>query len=327
MGFTSIKGLRSRMAGRGAGRSLAVWALMSALSLVGATGCAVQESAFEEEQELALHTQERAIQEDNGLSLNGLSLNGLSLNGLSLNGLSLNGLSTTEFSRWFSGNPAGNNLLMRYMVRCAVPANETRSFTQPSTGVVYTWSGGLGLAPAWSSGAPATLAEQQTISSCLAAHANNYGLNVSISVLGRDSNGANIPYTSDELSLFSRREACFFGNVFTNEGLFAGNDRSALAEDESTSRPCGLKGYGAMSNAACAQVKRIGQCEQYCTLDPSGTFYTECSINGVQYKPLTTRIRSQDIHRCGDGVCQQGESCGWGLTADSCLLDCGTCAL
>jgi hypothetical protein len=305
---------------------MAMWALMSALSLVGATGCAVQESAFEEEQELALLSQEWALHVDNGLSLNGLSLNGLSLNGLSLNGLSLNGLSTTEFSRWFNGNPAGNNLLMRYMVRCAVPANETRSFTQPSTGVVYTWSGGLGLAPAWSSGAPATLAEQQTISACLAAHANNYGLNVSISVLGRDSNGVNIPYSSDELSLFSRRESCFFGNVFTNEGLFAGNDRSSLAEDESTSRPCGLKGYGALSNAACAQVKRIGQCEQYCSLDPSGTFYTACSINGAQYKPLTTRLRSQDIHRCGDGVCQQGESCGWGLTADSCLLDCGTCA-
>jgi hypothetical protein len=298
------------------------WVLSSALVLVGATGCGVQELSPEEE--LALQTQEQDLQVDNGLSLNGLSLNGLSLNGLSLNGLSLNGLSTTDFSTWFNGNPAGNDQLMRYMVRCAVAPNETRSFINPSTGLVYTWSGALGLAPNWAGGAPATLAEQQVISSCLAAHANNYGLHVSISVLGRDSSGANISYSSDELAAFAKKESCFFGNVFTNAGLFGGNDRNSLAADESTSRPCGLKGFGALSNAECAQVKRIGQCEQYCTLDASGIFYTSCTYNGVQYRPLTTRIRPQDVHRCGDGVCQQGESPGWGVTADSCLLDCGS---
>jgi len=302
-----------------------VWVLASALAMAGATGCEVQEPPSEE-QGLEPRTQEQALVEDNGLSLNGLSLNGLSLNGLSLNGLSLNGLSTTDFSTWFNGDPANNARLMRYIVRCAVPAGETRTFTNPSTGAVYSWPGVLGLAPDWAGGAPATLTEQQVISACLAAHANNYGLNVSISVLGRDANEATIPFSSEELSLFSRRESCFFGNVFKNEGLFAGNDRSSLAADESTSRPCGLKGYGALSNPACTQLKRIGQCEQYCTLEPNGTYYTHCTVNGVQYRPLTTRIRAQDVHRCGDGVCQQGESCGFGITADSCLLDCGSCS-
>ncbi|QRK13675.1 hypothetical protein JQX13_18830 [Archangium violaceum] len=302
-----------------------MWVLASALSLVvGATGCGVQELPSEE-QELALHTQERAVQEDNGLSLNGLSLNGLSLNGLSLNGLSLNGLSTTNFANWFNGNPAGHEQLMRYMVRCAVPAGQTRSFVNPSTGVFYTWQGGLGLAPSWASGAPATVVEQQVVSACLAAHANNYGLHISISVLGRDANGVDIPYTADELASFPRKESCFFGNVFTSEGLFAGNDRNALAAEESTSRPCGLRGYGALSNAECTQLKRIGQCEQHCTLDANGMYYTQCTVNGMQYRPLTTRMRPQDVHRCGDGVCQQGESCGWGVTADSCLPDCGSC--
>jgi hypothetical protein len=323
MGFTSFEGLRSGMAGRGAGRTGMAWVVSSALALVGATGCGVQELPTEDEA-AALQTKQQDLQVDNGLSLNGLSLNGLSLNGLSLNGLSLNGLSTTNFSSWFTGDPAGNDRLMRYMVRCAVPAGETRSFTHPLTGVVYTWPGVLGLAPNWASGAPATPVEQQVISSCLAAHANNYGLHVSISVLGRDSSGVNIPYSSDELTTFAKKESCFFGNVFTNEGLFAGNDRNSLAADESTSRPCGLKGYGATFNAECVQVKRIGQCEQYCSLDASGTFYTSCTYNGVQYKPITTRIRPQDVHRCGDGVCQQGESPGWGVTADSCLLDCGS---
>ncbi|PTL84483.1 hypothetical protein [Vitiosangium sp. GDMCC 1.1324] len=306
-----------------AGRSVVRWVLASTLSLVGATGCGVEELSAEE-QDLAPRTQEQALVENNGLSLNGLSLNGLSLNGLSLNGLSLNGLSTTDFANWFNSNPAGNEQLMRYMVRCAVGANETRSFVNPATGALYTWQGGLGLAPAWAGGAPATVVEQQIISACLAAHANNYGLHVSISVLGRDSNGANISFTTDELASYPKRESCFFGNVFTNEGLFAGNDRNSLAADESTSRPCGLRGYGALSNAECTQVKRIGQCEQSCTLDPNGTYYTKCTVNGVQYKPLTTRLRAEDIHHCGDGVCQQGERPGWGITADSCLLDCGS---
>ncbi len=325
MGFTSFEGLRNGMAGRVAGRSVVGWVLTSALA-VGATGCGVAELPYEE-QGPDLRTQEQALVEENGLSLNGLSLNGLSLNGLSLNGLSLNGLSTTDFSTWFNGDPSHNSRLMRYMVRCAVPAGETRTFTNPSTGTVYSWPGLLGLAPNWSSGAPATVAEQQVISACLGAHANNYGLNVSISVLGRDASGSAIPFSSEELSIFSRKESCFFGNVFTNEGLFGGNDRSALADDESTPRPCGLKGFGAKSNPACEQVKRIGQCEQYCSLDATGTYYTNCTVNGVQYKPLTTRIRAQDVQRCGDGVCQQGESCGFGITADSCLLDCGSCLL
>jgi hypothetical protein len=300
------------------------WVLTSALSVVGATGCGVQELPAEEEG-LELATREQAVEAENGLSLNGLSLNGLSLNGLSLNGLSLNGLSTTDFTSWFNGNPANNNLLMRYMVRCAVPHGQSRTFYNSATGTTYSWPGVLGLAPNWAGGAPATVAEQQVISACLAAHANNFGINVSISVLGRDSKGADISYSDEELKIYSRRESCFFGNIFTNEGLFGGNDRASLAEDESTSRPCGLKGYGAVSNSVCAQVKRIGQCEQYCTLDASNTFYTQCTYNGVQYRPLTTRIRQQDIHRCGDGVCQRSESCGWGITADSCLLDCGTC--
>src|SRR5690349_3989548 len=105
MGVTSFDGLRIGVAGRGAGRSVVGWMLASALSLVGATGCGVQDFPAEE-QDAALRTQEQAVKEDNGLSLNGLSLNGLSLNGLSLNGLSLNGLSTTDFSTWFNGNLA-----------------------------------------------------------------------------------------------------------------------------------------------------------------------------------------------------------------------------
>ena len=320
MGFRSFEGLRSGVVGRGVCWSMTGWVLAAVL----AAGCGVEELPSEE-QGPEPRTQEQAIREDNGLSLNGLSLNGWSLNGLSLNGLSLNGLSTTDFSTWFDENPSGHEQLMRYVVRCAVAANQSRTFTHPATGTAYTWQGLLGLAPAWAGGAPATVAEQQIISACLAAHANNYGLHVPISLLGRGANEEFIPYTVAEMKDFARKESCFFGNVFTNQGLFAGNDRSALASDESTSRPCGLKSFGVLTNPACEQVKRIGQCENHCTLDSSRMYYTQCTFNGVQYKPLTTRIRAEDVNHCGDGVCQLGERCGFGITADSCLLDCGSC--
>src|SRR4051812_38403252 len=67
---------------------------------------------------------------DNGLSTNGLSTNGLSTNGLSTNGLSANGLSTHGFNLWWDSNAASvSELVMRYVVHCAVPAGQSRTFT------------------------------------------------------------------------------------------------------------------------------------------------------------------------------------------------------
>jgi hypothetical protein len=322
MGFTSDAGQPGRNFARKE-MGVVAWVLTSVVALGGNTGCGVAEAPAEE-QVPGLETQEQAQEVDNGLSLNGLSLNGLSLNGLSLNGLSLNGLSTQEFSTWFNQDASGHEQLMRYIVLCAVPAGESRTFTNPATGLTHVWEGSLGLAPDWAAGASATEVEQQTVSACLAAHANNYGVHVSISVLGRGADGVEIPVAPGELDGYPVRESCFFGNVFKDEGLFAGNDRNALAEDESTPRPCGLVGYGALTNDRCEQVARVGQCENHCTLDATGGYYTECTLNGVKYRPLTTRLQGLDVHRCGDGVCQVGERCGWSLSADACM-DCGAC--
>ncbi|WP_232537343.1 hypothetical protein [Cystobacter fuscus] len=294
--------------------------------MIGVVACGVEQPPDEMQ---VLVSESQTFQEDNGLSLNGLSLNGLSLNGLSLNGLSLNGLNSEDFITWFNsadgGNLAGHETLMKYMVRCAVPEGEVRVFVNPTTGVRYVWEGGMGLAPLWSGGTPATLAEQQVISACLAAHVNNHGVHVPISVLGKDSMGGIVPYSRVELMTFAQREACFFGNVFVPGGtLFAGNHMDALSPEQSTPRPCGLLGLGMMSNPACTQMQRIGQCLDHCRLEPNGYFYSECTYNGVTYRPLTTRIRPSDVNVCGDGVCQVGESKGTGYTADSCGIDCGS---
>ena len=93
---------------------------------------------------------------ENGLSTNGLSTNGLSTNGLSTNGLSTNGLSTNGFNVWFNSNPASlSSLVMKYVIRCAVPKGQNRTFTS-TAGVTYVWAGGLGLAVQWALGRPAS---------------------------------------------------------------------------------------------------------------------------------------------------------------------------
>ncbi|NPC87153.1 hypothetical protein HPC49_54370 [Pyxidicoccus fallax] len=261
----------------------------------------------------------------NGLSTNGLSTNGLSTNGLSTNGLSTNGLSTNGFSTWFNQDTANSAAVMEYVVRCAVPAGQTRTFTNPATGTTYTWAGSLGLAPGWASGQVATQAEQEVVSACLAAHANKFGIHVSISVLGRSAQGTAIPYTSSELTTYGEREACFFGNLFDNTGSYVATDHAPLASTQSSSRACGLTWSASTTN--CSPIVHVGSCSSYCTRayvnGDAQPYYAECSYNGKVYRPVTTRIRSQDIHTCGDGVCQVSESRGTGTTYNSCFADCG----
>jgi hypothetical protein len=215
-------------------------------------------------------------------------------------------------------------MVMRYVVACTLPSGQTRTWTNPVTGVSYVWQGQLGLAPGWALGSPATVAEQQLVSACLAAHANKLGKSVSISVLGRDVAGQAIPVTSGETATYSEKEGCFFGNLFTGEGIFVGRDR-VLNQTESTTRACGLSTQGSGGSVQCPPLQHVGPCASVCTQDGTQAFWKTCSINGKSYLPLTTRLRPQDIYSCGDGTCQFTESCGSGGTYDSCSHDCMTC--
>ena len=262
----------------------------------------------------------------NGLSTNGLSTNGLSTNGLSTNGLSTNGLSTLLFAAWFNGNAsvAYSDMVMRYVAACALPSGQTRVWTNPVTGVSHSWPGQLGLATDWAQGNPATVAEQQRLSACLAAHVNKFGVAVPISVRGRDSTGDILSVTTREDTDYSEPEACFFGNLFNGEGVFAGNDR-VLKKAESTARACGLSAQGPGGSTDCAPLQHVGRCATVCTRDKTHGFWASCVVNGITYEPLTTRLRPQDIYECGDGTCQFTESCGTDGAYDSCASDCSSC--
>jgi len=264
----------------------------------------------------------------NGLAMNGLAMNGLAMNGLAMNGLAMNGLATNEFKSWFGQDPATTSAVMTYVVRCAAPAGKSYAFKSPTTGVTYTWYGSLGLAPGWASGLPANVAEQQVITACLAAHVNKYGIHVPIAVEGRGATGVQIPIEAGELTTYSVREGCFFGNLFNGEGIFVGPDHTPWSKSYSSARACAFdtaasSGY----DTSCAPLQMTGvECRKYCTPDATGTFYESCGWNGKAYRPLATRLRPQEVYACGDGVCQFTEQCGSGKSSDSCLADCGACS-
>ncbi|WP_224248105.1 hypothetical protein [Hyalangium gracile] len=292
---------------------------MATLVLVmGSVACGPMENATGTVEAPSTHEQELAGE-------NGVTLNGVTLNGVTLNGLAMNGLGTADFAGWFAQDTALNSMVMKYVVKCAAPAGQSRSYQDASTGTTYTWQGSLGLAPDWASGQQMTEAEQQLVSACLAAHVNKYGMHVPLSVLGRTARQQPIAYSSEELQTFRRREACFFGNLFTGEGVFAGTDGLYLNDWESSTRACGLTTLEGAQVSQCSPIVHVESCDELCTLDPSGLFYTECTYNGRTYLPLTTRIRPEEISVCGDGVCQVSESCGTGSEANNCMTDCGAC--
>lgn len=273
------------------------------------------------------------LKSKNGLTANGLTTNGMTTNGMTTNGLTTNGLVSVGFSSlgiaggsftsWFKSNPASySDMVMRYLARCALPAGQSRTFSYHN--VTYTWSGVLGLAPLWSLGAPMPLAEQQLVSACLAAHVNEYGVHVQLSLIGYQTNGLQIPVTSAEASTFNQREGCFFGNLFDGSGVYVGYDGYSplTSTDETSARACAVSGG---EPGKCPNLPNLGWCSDFCSGGSEDSPYGTCYLNGHAFPALTTRLQPSDINSCGDGVCQFTESCYDGETGYGCAADCGYC--
>ena len=275
----------------------------------------------------ATGTNEAALNTDNGLTTNGLTTNGLTTNGLTTNGLTTNGLTTLAFASWFTLNPSTAPMVMRYLVRCGLPKDKSLSYSFGLT--TYVWYGELGLAPTWGSGSSMPVAEQQVMSACLAAHANKYGAQMMVSIRGYYTSGRYIPVSTAESSDYPADEGCYFGNLFDGTGVFSAfSSSSPLTSSSKTSqRACAINEGNPGSCAPMVQTYRT--CQQLCTGDASDISnyfeYRSCTWNGVSYRPLSVRIRNDQIATCGDGICQASESCYSPVTGNGCAADCGVC--
>jgi hypothetical protein len=254
----------------------------------------------------------------NGMSSNGLSSVGTNWNGLSKNGLTAKALTSSSFATWWASQTESYAaMVMKYVVRCGLPSTSSLTFTAPS-GVVYTWQGNLGLTPVWDSGKAIPVVEQQLMTACLGAHANKYGINIGISVLGLDENGVPLPQAAGELTTYPFDEAAFFGNLFDGEGVFACAD-TILNASQSSDRGCALNA-SMQDPSFCPEITYKGNCGTWCAKSNSkNPYWDSCAPgNGVTYRPLTTHISNSDIATCGDGICAISEIPGTGNQWNNC---------
>jgi len=287
--------------------------------------------------ELGELTASSALTSNNGLSMNGMSLNGMSMNGMSMNGMSMNGLGynaldvnglgtrgvgTNQFSGWFNNDAGLANQVMAYTVLCSYGLGSSLSWTNKANGITYTWLGNLGLAPVWASGKAIPVAEQQLVTACLAAHVNKFGVHLALSVRGYKSDGrTTIAVGATEAKLFSYDEACFFGNLFSGQGVYLGVDQTSTNQLITTPRGCAVEAGNA---GECPPMVHMGVCKDLCTRDSKTGLLKTCTANGVTFKPLTTFLQDADVYRCGDGVCQFTEQPYDPATKTGCNIDCGS---
>ncbi len=261
----------------------------------------------------------------NGIASNGIASNGMDTNGLApgvgTNGLAENGLvdasfETSEFESWFAKDPTYSDMVMTYVVRCAVAEGQALSFTTGAAS--HSWSGTFGLAPQWAAGRPIPQAERELVSACLAAHVNGFGQHVSISVRGYRADGQPIPVTGDEAASYTFREACYFGDLFDGSGTFMALEPDSLDATVSTPRGCAAE-LGVETH--CPPMAYAGSCADLCQAGPDGVTWSRCTVNDVTYRPVRVFLSAASVNRCGDGVCAFPES------SVNCPADCGAPAV
>jgi hypothetical protein len=106
---------------------------------------------------------------------------------------------------------AGRRQLLQYIVGCALPEDVT--LTVELKGRAYAFSGGSGLAPAWTERG-LTLAEQRWVSACVFARTNHFGKQVVISLRSSAPAAKSLHAPKTERRDFSLFEGGFFGNLF-----------------------------------------------------------------------------------------------------------------
>jgi hypothetical protein len=179
--------------------------------------------------------------------------------------------------------------VLHYAVGCAL--DSTQSVTFSVGGTPYTFSGAMGIAPEWTSGA---LSESSAawVSACLFARTNLTATAVWVSARGAD---AGLATTVTELDDYQIEEGAFWGNAFGDLGPISAHSCNGVdqASDDS---------YGDLPLRQCAQWDGVpssglspcgmhyaGLCSDVCT--STGT-YAGCAApgDGAAAEVITTML-------------------------------------
>ncbi|HMF41823.1 MAG TPA: ricin-type beta-trefoil lectin domain protein [Polyangia bacterium] len=191
-------------------------------ALVGAAGCAGQAEDVGSSTDFGV-TSFNGITTLNGVTtFNGIS----SSNGVNTgNGVNIaNGMSTSNGINTLNGymTTDGGRKVVSYMVRCALASNDSLT-KQDQYGNSYTFTGSLGLCPAWKNNSIANDGPcQEWLSACLMAHINTAGIHIPIWLdadFARSADGTSGIGWGIDTTNFPRQEGSFFGNLMATGSL------------------------------------------------------------------------------------------------------------
>ncbi|HEX7704098.1 MAG TPA: hypothetical protein VF403_25325 [Kofleriaceae bacterium] len=149
-------------------------------------------------------------------STNKLATNKLATNKLATNKLATNKLAAASFAIGSTGSSlietSDGRDVLTYMLGCALTPAQSLTLTT-STGTPYTFTGLIGVAPAWTTRA-LTLDEQRWVTGCLLARVNYFGVLVNLSMRG------NLPAlaTTSAEATYTQLDGSFYGNLFDPAG-------------------------------------------------------------------------------------------------------------
>lgn len=146
-------------------------------------GCAVPDDLAAVEQN-AIATNAIAT---NAIATNAIATNAIATNAIATNGI-LSGAVTDKEIRRALHDPNAR-VFMKYLVSCALDAGQEVTWTSADRSTSETWSGALGLCPAWMSRAPDAACKQR-VSACILARNNAFALSVKFSMRGSTPSGA-----------------------------------------------------------------------------------------------------------------------------------------
>jgi len=252
----------------------------------------------------AERAEEQGLRADNGLSPNGLSQNGLSQNGLSQNGSPRTASARTacperalqqllhlvqQGSGHFGRGDAVRGPLRRRQ-------RQTRTWTNQATGVTYTWPG------AWASRPPGPPARppprRSSSSSPLPGRPREQVRRPRVHLRpGQEGERHGHPLESGELTT-SRQGGLLLRQPLQQRGRVRRRRPRALVLE--ALQPAGLR-LRLQEGRRPHRLRSAppgGRLRHALHLDSSGNYYTSCSYNGKTYKPITTRLRLQDVYTC-----------------------------